>query len=111
MKMDLEALAKVLEEQIPNVITICVPEINQIVATFVDRPDVEIALLTPSYQTKIIRNGLESIGLSQNICSMLLYFYIQEGQYPKHIRASGNVVFFYISDITQKQTCIHYVDF
>ncbi len=59
MKMDLETLAKIVEEQVPTARATCVPEANQIVVTFTNRPDVEVALLTPWYQNRAKNHTLD----------------------------------------------------
>ena len=60
MKMNLEKLARIVEESAPNVKTVCFPEENQIVVSFADRPDVEVSLLTPWMQKKLKNNELDS---------------------------------------------------
>lgn len=59
MKMDLETLAKIVEEQVPTARATCVPEVNQIIVAFMNRPDVEVALLTPYYQSSIKAGSLD----------------------------------------------------
>ena len=56
MKMDLETLAKIVEERVPMARATCVPEVTQIVVMFTNRPDVEVALLTP-FQQKELKLG------------------------------------------------------
>ncbi len=58
MKMDLESLAKIVEERVPTARATCVHEANQIVVTFTNRPDVEVALLTPWFQMKLKSRSL-----------------------------------------------------
>lgn len=53
MKMDLETLVQIVEEQIPTARVTCVTGANQIVATFSNRPDVEVAFLTPYFQAQL----------------------------------------------------------
>lgn len=60
MKMNLETLARIVEERVPTAKATCEPEANQIVVTFTGRPDVEVALLTPWLQNKLKRNDLDS---------------------------------------------------
>lgn len=60
MKMDLETLASIVEERIPTAKTTCMPRYNQIVVTFTNRPDVEIALITPWLQKSIQGGKLDS---------------------------------------------------
>ena len=60
MKMDLETLAKIVEEKVPTARAACIPQANQIVVTFTNRPDVEVALLTPWLQRKLKGNSLDS---------------------------------------------------
>ena len=63
MKMDLEALARIVEERVSTVRATCVPEANQIVNTFTNRIDLEVALLTPYYQHKVASGNLSFIDL------------------------------------------------
>lgn len=58
MKIDLETLAKIVEERIPTAKTTCVPKVNQIVVVFTNRPDVEVALLTPWLQRKVLEGSV-----------------------------------------------------
>ena len=70
MKMDLKTLARGVEERVPTVRTICVPESNQIVVTFTNRPDIEVALLTPYYQRKVVNGDLRFIDLEELLNSL-----------------------------------------
>lgn len=56
--MDLETLAKIVEEQVPTTKTNIFPEANQIVVTFTNRPGVEVALLTPWLQKKVLEKNV-----------------------------------------------------
>lgn len=58
MKMDLETLAKIVEERVPTARPTCIPEANQIVITFTNRPNIEMALLTPYFQSLLVRGHL-----------------------------------------------------
>ena len=58
MMMDLETLAKIVEEQVPTTKTNIFPEANQIVVTFRNRPGVEVALLTPWLQKKVLEKNV-----------------------------------------------------
>ena len=60
MKMDLETLAKVVEEKVPTARAACIPQANQIVVTFTNRPDVEVALLTPWLHRTLKGKSLDS---------------------------------------------------
>ena len=64
MKMDLETLAQIVEEQIPTARVTCVTGANQIVATFSNRPDVEVALLSLYFQAQLARNSISDEDLS-----------------------------------------------
>ena len=70
MKMDLETLARIVEERVPTTRTVCVPEANQIIVSFTNRPDVEVALLTPYYQGAIKRNQLSGQDISELVSSV-----------------------------------------
>lgn len=54
MKMDLEALAKIIEGCVPTAKTVCLPEINQIVVSFSDRDNIEVSALTPYLQSRLM---------------------------------------------------------
>lgn len=56
MKIDLYTLGHKVEVAVPSVNATVFPEQNQIIVTFANRPDVEVALLTPWLQRQI-RNG------------------------------------------------------
>ena len=60
MKMDLETLCRRVEATVPTARATAIPEANQIVVTFTNRPDVEVALLTPYYQAKLSKGIIES---------------------------------------------------
>ena len=70
MKMDLETLAKIVEEQVPTARATCVPEANQIVVTFTNRPDVEISLLTPWQQNSLISGSMSDDDLKELLQSV-----------------------------------------
>lgn len=67
MKMDLETLARIVEERVPTARATCVPEANQIVVKFINRPEVEVALLTPWLQTQMRKNDVDSEELFKTI--------------------------------------------
>lgn len=71
MKMDLETLARIVEERVPTAKAICFPEANQIVVTFTQRPDIEVALLTPWFQKQIKKGDLELPELREIIESVM----------------------------------------
>ena len=59
MKIDLENLCRKVEAAEPTARTRAVPEQNQIIVTFTNRPDVEVALLTPWDQMQIKRGWMD----------------------------------------------------
>ena len=59
MKIDLETLAQMVEERIPVTKATCLPEQNQILIRFANRPDVEVALLTPYFTRKLTNGSLD----------------------------------------------------
>lgn len=65
MKMDLETLAKIVEERVPTARATCVPEVNQIVVTFTNRPDVEVSLLAPYLQSQLRMGRIGTDDLSE----------------------------------------------
>lgn len=56
MKIDINSLCERVEAAVPTAKAIAVPEIHQVIVTFTNRPEVEIALLTP-YQQNTVRQG------------------------------------------------------
>ena len=68
MKIDLETLCRKVEAAEPNAKAKAVPEQNQIIVTFANRLDVEIALLTPWYQMQIKKGQMES----EDVVALLL---------------------------------------
>ena len=68
MKIDLETLCRKVEAAEPNARAKAVPEQNQIIVTFTNRPDVEIALLTPWYQMQIKKGWMESDDMAELLC-------------------------------------------
>ena len=70
MKLDLETLAKIVEERVPTARATCVPEANQIVVTFTNRPDVEVALLTPWMQRGLVNGTLVYQDITELIQSL-----------------------------------------
>ena len=69
MKIDLETLCRKVEAAEPNARAKAVPEQNQIIVTFANRPDVEIALLTPWYQMQIKKGWMESEDIDELLFS------------------------------------------
>ena len=59
MKMDLQTLCDKVERAIPTAIATPLPAQNQVIVGFMNRHDVEIALLTPAYQSQIKRGLLD----------------------------------------------------
>ena len=72
MKIDLETLCRKVEAAEPNAKAKAVPEQNQIIVTFANRPDVEIALLTPWYQMQIKKGWMESEDMVELLLSVRL---------------------------------------
>ena len=70
MKIDLEALAKIVEERVPNTKTISIPGQSQVIVAFENRPDVEVALLTPYYQAQLRRGTLDISDLKELLNSI-----------------------------------------
>ena len=68
MKIDLETLCRKVEAAEPNVRAKAVPEQNQIIVNFTNRPDVEIALLTPWYQKQIKQGSF----LKEDLTALLI---------------------------------------
>lgn len=64
MKMDLHTLCQKVEDAVPTSRAVAMPEINQVIVTFLNRPDVEIALLTPYQQNAIRTNSLDAESIS-----------------------------------------------
>ena len=60
MKIDLETLCRKVEAAEPNAKAKAVPEQNQIIVTFANRPEVEIALLTPWYQRQVKKGWMKN---------------------------------------------------
>lgn len=70
MNMDLKTLAGIVEKHIPKARCVCVPGENQLVVSFSDRTDVEVALLTPYLQSMIKQGSIESEDLFDIIQSV-----------------------------------------
>lgn len=71
MKMDLETLARIVEEQVSTARATCVPKANQIVVAFTNRPDVELALLTPWLQKMVSCGEIEPDELQHLISELV----------------------------------------
>ena len=67
---DLEMLCNQLKQSVPTVITKAYPEYNQIIVGFSNRPDVEIALLTPYFQRKAKMGNLNNSDIDELIASV-----------------------------------------
>ena len=70
MKIDLETLCRNVEAAEPTARAKAVPEQNQVIVTFANRPDVEIALLTPWYQMQIKKGWMENEDLAEILLSV-----------------------------------------
>ena len=69
MKIDLETLCRKVEAAEPTARAKAVPEQNQIIVTFVNRPDVEIALLTPWYQMQFKKGWMDNEDIAELLVS------------------------------------------
>lgn len=56
MGITIEELSREIEEIVPTARALPISEANQIIVTFANRPNVEVALLTPWYQMRL-KNG------------------------------------------------------
>lgn len=68
--MTLSDLCMRLETEIPTARAKMVIEMSQIIVSFTSRPDVEVALLTPYFQTKAKKLCLESDDVEDLIMSV-----------------------------------------
>lgn len=59
MKMDIESLCRKVEATVSTARTFPIAETNQIIITFTNRPDIEIALLTPYAQQQLAAGRLD----------------------------------------------------
>lgn len=53
MKIDLDFLCNRIEATVPTAKATALPDVNQVIVSFSSRPDIEIALLTPYYLTRV----------------------------------------------------------
>ena len=70
MKMDLKTLCLKVEAAVPTIRAQALPDQNQIIVTFTNRPDVEISLLTPYLQGQIKKGKLEPDDLATLLSSI-----------------------------------------
>ena len=70
MKMNLETLSEKVKQAIPTATTRIYPQQNQIIVGFTNRPDVEIALLTPYLQMKLRNETIQNDDLSEMLFSL-----------------------------------------
>ena len=70
MKMDIQVLCEKVESNIPTATTYAVPDRNQILVTFSNRPDVQIALLTPYYQGKLCKGEMSDSDVLELLLSV-----------------------------------------
>lgn len=68
--IDLDTLCKKIESAIPTAKATIDRNTNQIIVTFNNRPDVEVALLTPWYQMQIKKGMLKEEDLSDLLYSI-----------------------------------------
>lgn len=68
--MTLSEVCEKLEKEVPSARTKNVVDMNQIIVSFINRPDVEIALLTPYYQCKAKKSALDSDDVEELIMSV-----------------------------------------
>ena len=71
MKMDLETLCRRVEAAVPTARATAIPEATQIVVTFTNRPDVEVALLTPYLQAQIKKQQMHDEDMFALITSLV----------------------------------------
>lgn len=71
MKMDLETLARTVEERVPTAQTTCVYLANQIMVTFMNRSNIEVTLLTPWFQRQIRTAMIDSSDVTDLVSSLL----------------------------------------
>lgn len=51
--MELSMICRVIESELPTIQTKSIQASNQIIVSFIGRPDVEVALLTPWFQNRL----------------------------------------------------------
>ena len=70
MKIDLETLSEKVKQAVPSATTRIYLEANQIIVGFTNRPDVEIALLTPYDQMQIKKCQMDETHLIELLMSV-----------------------------------------
>lgn len=70
MKIDLNALCDKVEAAVPTARATAVPEINQVIVSFTNRPNVELSLLTPSQQGLLKSNEISAEDLAELLLSI-----------------------------------------
>lgn len=70
MKIDLNALRDKVEAAVPTARATTVPEINQVIVSFTNRPNVELSLLTPSQQVLLKSNEISAEDLAELLLSI-----------------------------------------
>lgn len=70
MNSTLEEIAEKVEATVATAKAICVPEMNQIIVTFINRPGIEVALLSPWYQMSIKNKRLSTDDITDLIMSL-----------------------------------------
>lgn len=70
MKMDLQTLCEKVQRAVPTARATAIPEMNQVIVTFTNRPDVEVALLTPNLQMQLRKGGLDEESFSALLFSV-----------------------------------------
>ena len=64
MKIDLNTLCEKVEAAVTTARALPITDATQIIVTFANRPDVEIALLTPYQQNAVRTNSLDAESVS-----------------------------------------------
>ncbi len=70
MNITLDSICKKVEAAVPTAKATSVADLDQVIVTFSNRPEVEIALLTPWYQKKVREGTLELADLIDLILSI-----------------------------------------
>lgn len=70
MKIDLQTLCEKVEHAVPTARTTVVPEMHQVIVRFTNRPDVEVALLTPYLQHQVAKGHIDFEDYSNLILSI-----------------------------------------
>lgn len=71
MKIDLDMLSEKVKQAVPTATTRICPQQNQIIVGFINRPDVEIALLTPYDQIQMKKNQMASEHIAELLMSIM----------------------------------------